>query len=162
MNLRLSDGEIKCSLVAGQMIQALASLREGLSTMGLKTADEIENWQQQSLIEYDVEKHRMSSPVINPEDKVKLQTLGYAYIDDDGNRKIRAAEVYIPAPMNGTTDKDSINNHMYSKTDGRREDKLWKRNCQKKKGYPRTEQSNGKGKSRKKNRKNNGGKRTKR
>lgn len=162
VNLRLSDGEIKCSLVAGQMIQALASLREGLSTMGLKTADEIENWQQQSLIEYDVEKHRMSSPVINPEDKVKLQTLGYAYIDDDGNRKIRAAEVYIPAPMNGTTDKDSINNHMYSKTDGRREDKLWKRNCQKKKGYPRTEQSNGKGKSRKKNRKNNGGKRTKR
>lgn len=162
VNLRLSDGEIKCSLVAGQMIQALASLREGLSAMGLDTADEIENWQRQSLIKYDVEKHRMSSPVISPEDKVKLQTLGYAYIDDEGNRKIRAAEVYIPAPVDETNYKDSTHSFMSQKTNGSREDKFGKKNYQKKERYPRTEQNNKKGKLKKKNRKNNGGKGNKR
>lgn len=161
VNLRLSDGEIKCSLVAGQMIQALASLREGLSAMGLDTADEIENWQCQSLIEYDVEKHRMSSPVISHEDKVKLQTLGYAYIDDEGNRKIRAAEVYIPAPVDGTNDKDFTHSCMGQKTNDSREGKFGKKNYQKKGRYHRTEQNNKKGKLKKKNRKNNGGKENK-
>lgn len=156
VNLRLSDGEIKCSLVAGQMIQALASLREGLSAIGLDTADEIENWQRQSLIEYDVEKHRMSSPMISPEDKVKLQTLGYAYIDDEGNRKIRAAEVYIPAPVDEINYKDSTNSFVNQKTNGFRKGKFGEKNYQKKEKYVRTEQNNKKA-ERKKNRKNNGG-----
>lgn len=156
VNLRLSDGEIKCSLVAGQMIQALASLREGLSAMGLETADEIENWQLQSLIEYDVEKHRSSSPVISPEEKVKLQTLGYAYIDDEGNRKIRAAEVYIPAPVDEITDKNSMSNKEIQKSDCYHDDKFGKRNYQKKRGYPRTEQNNKNGKAQGKNKKSRG------
>lgn len=32
-------------------------------------------------------------------EQVKLQTLGFSYTDDEGNNKIRAAEVYIPAPV---------------------------------------------------------------
>jgi len=157
VNLRLSDGEIKCSLVAGQMIQALASLREGLSAIGLDTADEIENWQRQSLIEYDVEKHRMSSPIISPEDKVKLQTLGYAYIDDEGNRKIRAAEVYIPAPVAEINYKDTTNSFVDQKTIGFRKGKFGEKNYQKKEKHVRTEQNNKKAKLKKKNGKSNGG-----
>lgn len=163
VNLRLSDGEIKCSLVAGQMIQAISSLREGLSAMGLETADEIENWQRQLLIEYDINKHRMSSPVISPEDKVKLQTLGYAYIDDVGNRKIRAAEVYIPAPVEETKNEHYVNNRSDPKSDRSRVDTFSKDNYPKKKECPRTKQKNNKReKFKKKNKKNNRGKENKR
>lgn len=159
VNLRLSDGEIKCSLVAGQMIQAISSLREGLAAMGLETADEIDNWQRQSFIEYDMEKHRMSSPVVNQEEKVKLQTLGYAYVDDEGNRKVRAAEVYIPAPAEEKKEGGNGNDRFGRKSDSYRSDIQRRNNNPKKKGYPQNGQKNNNSrKSKKKNRKNLGGK----
>lgn len=108
VNLRLSDGKIDCSLVAGHVINALSSLREGLCAMGLETAEEIELWQKQSLIDYNPEKHRMTSVVENVNEKVKLQTLGYSYIDDEGNTKVRAAEVYIPAPLEDKKDSSDL------------------------------------------------------
>ena len=138
VNLRLSDGEIKCSLVAGQMIQAISALREGLTAMGLETADEIERWERQSYIEYDAEKHRMSSPVINPDEKVKLQTLGYSYVDDDGNKKIRAAEVYIPAPVDEKNTPNSYQSKFGQKKDSSHSNISRKYNGgKKKKGYPK-------------------------
>lgn len=107
VNLRLSDGEIKCSLVAGHVINALADLRERLSALGLDTADEIAAWKRQSFVEYDPEKHRMPSTIGSAGEQVKLQTLGFAYTDDEGNNKIRAAEVYIPAPIEAKPEKTS-------------------------------------------------------
>lgn len=99
VNLRLSDGEIKCRLVARHVIDALSALRENLSALGLDPADEVETWKQQSFVEYDPEKHRMPSMIGTAGEQVKLQTLGFSYTDDEGNHKIRAAEVYIPAPV---------------------------------------------------------------
>lgn len=99
VNLRLSDGEIKCSLVARHVIDALSVLRENLAALGLDTADEVKTWKQQSFVEYDPEKHRMPSMIGTAGEQVKLQTLGFSYTDDEGNNKIRAAEVYIPAPV---------------------------------------------------------------
>lgn len=107
VNLRLSDGEIKCSLVAGHVINALADLRESLSALGLDTADEVAAWRRQSFVEYDPEKHRMPSTIGSAGEQVKLQTLGFAYTDDEGNNKIRAAEVYIPAPVEVQSEKVS-------------------------------------------------------
>ena len=130
--------------------------------MGLETADEIENWQRQSFIEYDAEKHRMSSPVVNSEERVKLQTLGYVYIDDDGNRKVRAAEVYIPAPIeekqfsqNGSLRSEQKNNKGY--TEGQRKNGYKK----KKNGYPYNNSNRGQkpfaqSNTKKKNKKNSG------
>lgn len=142
VNLRLSDGEIKCSLVAGQMIQAISALREGLTAMGLETADEIERWERQSYIEYDAEKHRMSSPVINPDEKVKLQTLGYSYVDDDGNKKIRAAEVYIPAPVDEKNTPNGYQSKFGQKKDSSHSNIPRKYNRgKKKKGYPKEDGS---------------------
>ncbi len=139
VNLRLSDGKIKCSLVADHVISALASLREGLAAMGLETADDIETWQRQSLIVYDPEKHRMTSAVSDVNEKVKLQTLGYSYTDDEGNQKVRAAEVYIPAPLMNTTNNEmkqssgSQRNHAES---GNNRHPQGGHNM-KKKGYPK-------------------------
>lgn len=107
VNLRLSDGEIKCSLVAGHVINALADLRESLSALGLDTADEVAAWRRQSFVEYNPEKHRMPSTIGSAGEQVKLQTLGFAYTDDEGNNKIRAAEVYIPASVEAQPEKNS-------------------------------------------------------
>lgn len=138
VNLRLSDGDIKCSLVAGQMIQAISALREGLTAMGLETADEIEKWERQSYIEYDAEKHRMSSPVINSDERVKLQTLGYSYVDDDGNKKVRAAEVYIPAPADEKKNTSGSQNKFGQKKENKHGDQKRQNDGGKKKnGYPR-------------------------
>lgn len=108
VNLKHSDGEIKCSLVASHVIPALADLRVGLSAMGLETADEIESWKMQFFVDYDPQKHRMPSTPGSKGKKVKLQTLGFSYTDDDGNQKIRAAEVYIPAPVQKRPSKASV------------------------------------------------------
>lgn len=162
VSLRLSDGEIKCSLVAGQMIQAISALREGLSAMGLETADEIENWQRQSFIEYDAEKHRMSSPVVNSEERVKLQTLGYVYTDDDGNRKVRAAEVYIPAPIEEkqSSQNESLRSEQ-KKNKGYTEGQRKNGDKKKKNGYPhnnsnREQKPFAQSNTKKKNKKNSG------
>ena len=134
VNLRLSDGEIKCSLVAGHVINALADLRESLSALGLDTVDEVEAWRKQSFVEYDPEKHRMPSTIGSVGEQVKLQTLGFAYTDDEGNKKIRAAEVYIPVPVEEQPEKVSgikvseqnHQNHISDTT-----------HTKKKKGYPK-------------------------
>lgn len=99
VNLRLSDGEIKCSLVARHVIDALSVLRENLAALGLDTADNVEAWRHQSFVEYDPEKHKIPSMIGTSGKQIKLQTLGFSYTDDEGNTKIRAAEVYIPAPV---------------------------------------------------------------
>ena len=138
VNLRLSDGDIQCSLVAGQMIQAISALREGLTAMGLETADDIEKWERQSYIDYDAEKHRMSSLNINPGERVKLQTLGYSYVDDDGNKKVRAAEVYIPAPADEKTNSNGGQNIIGQKKENKHTDpKRQNDEGKKKNGYPR-------------------------
>lgn len=105
VNLRLSDGKIKCSLVAGHVINALADLRENLAALGLDTADDVAAWRRQSFVDYDPEKHRIPSMIGNAGEQVKLQTLGFAYTDDEGNNKVRAAEVYIPAPVETQPEK---------------------------------------------------------
>ena len=107
VDLRLSDGEIKCSLVAGHVINALADLRESLSALGLDTADDVSAWRKQTFVEYDPEKHRIPSMIGSAGEQVKLQTLGFVYTDDEGNNKIRAAEVYIPAPAEEQSEKVS-------------------------------------------------------
>ena len=107
VDLRLSDGEIKCSLVAGHVINALADLRESLSALGLDTADDVSAWRKQTFVEYDPEKHRIPTMIGSAGEQVKLQTLGFVYTDDEGNNKIRAAEVYIPAPAEEQSEKVS-------------------------------------------------------
>lgn len=139
VNLRLSDGEIKCSLVAGHVISALASLREGLAAMGLETAENIETWQRQILVDYNPEKHRMTSAFGDVKEKVKLQTLGYSYTDDEGNQKVRAAEVYIPAPVEnkpGNEEKHSSESQNH-RAEGRNNRQPQGGCSPKKKGYPK-------------------------
>ncbi len=97
VNLKRSDGEIKCSLVAGHVINALADLRENLSALGLDTAADVTAWRRQLFVDYDPERHRIPSSIGKAGEQVKLQTLGFAYMDDEGNNKVRAAEVYTPA-----------------------------------------------------------------
>lgn len=106
-NLRISDGEIRCGLVAGHIINPLADLRESLSVLGLDTADDIEAWRKQSFVKYDPEKHRIPLATGFSEERVKLETLGFAYTDDEGKNKLRSADVYIPAPDSKHLKKDS-------------------------------------------------------
>lgn len=134
VNLKLSDGEIKCSLVAGHVINALSDLRERLSALGLDTADDVEAWRRQSFVEYDSEKHKMYPMTGTAGEQVKLQTLGFSYTDDEGNTKIRAAEVYIPAPVEeppvkATREKNAEQNQKKHVSDTAP--------SKKKKGYPK-------------------------
>ena len=74
-----------------------------------------------------------------------------------GNRKIRAAEVYIPAPVAEINYKDTTNSFVDQKTIGFRKGKFGEKNYQKKEKHVRTEQNNKKAKLKKKNGKSNGG-----
>ncbi len=107
VNLKLSNGEIKCSLVAEHVINALADLRENLSVLGLDTADDVTAWRRQLFVDYDPEKHRVPSSIGKAGEQVKLQTLGFTYMDDEGNNKVRAAEVYIPTLVEAQPEKTS-------------------------------------------------------
>ena len=110
INLRRSEGEIRCSLVANQLINELAELRAGLSELGLNSVADIGAWKEQNFVDYDPQKYRLLSPIRAAEKQVKLQTLGFAYTDEEGKDKVRAAEVYITSPPRTKAKKGPVQN----------------------------------------------------
>ena len=93
-NLRCTDGSIKCNLVAGQLMNMIGALRDGLMAMGLETIVESDDWKGQRDIEFNAEKHRFTILTENTPEMVKPRTMGFTYRDDDGNEQYHSAKVY--------------------------------------------------------------------
>ena len=102
INLKLTKGEIKASLVASHLIDIVLSLREGFEALELLPAADTDDWKYQNRIEFDPRTHRVTTDNDCAPDKVRLRSLGFRYQDDDGEwqqyNAQASVEVDIPEP----------------------------------------------------------------
>ena len=94
INLRCTDGSIKCNLVAGQLMNMIGLLRDGLISIGVETIVDSDDWKSQANICFDSEKHRSTIPIKDIPEMVKPRTMGFMYRDDDGEKQLHPAKVY--------------------------------------------------------------------
>lgn len=95
-NLRGSDETIKCTLIAGHLINLIVSLRDGLDIMGVHTLVDPVAWQIGREADFDPDIHCFTVGLSSEErpKKVHVRTMGFRYRDDDGSWKQYPAEVY--------------------------------------------------------------------
>lgn len=84
INLKLTKGEIKASLVASHLIDIVLFLREGFEALDLLTIVDTDDWKYQNKIEFDPDTHRVTMDNDCAPDIVRLRSLGFRYQDDDG------------------------------------------------------------------------------
>lgn len=84
INLKLTKGEIKASLVASHLIDIVLSLREGFEALDLLPIADTDDWKYQNKIEFDSGTHRVTMDNDCAPDTVRLRSLGFRYQDDDG------------------------------------------------------------------------------
>ena len=102
INLKLTKGDIKASLVATHLIDIVLSLREGLETLNLQPLANMDDWKYQNKIEFDSSTHCITTESDSLPDMIKLRSLGFRYQDDDGEWQTYNAqasvEVDLPEP----------------------------------------------------------------
>lgn len=102
VNLKLTKGEIKASLVAAHLIDIVLSLREGFEAMDLLPIAGTDDWKYQNKIEFDPNIHCVTMDNDCAPDAVRLRSLGFRYQNDDGEWKqynARASvETNLPEP----------------------------------------------------------------
>lgn len=84
INLKLTKGEIKASLVASHLIDIVLSLRDGLETLDLLPIADSDDWKYQNKIPFDSNTHRITMDNDCMPNTVRLRSLGFRYQDDDG------------------------------------------------------------------------------
>lgn len=84
INLKLTKGEIKASLVASHLIDIVLSLREGFEALELLPIADTDDWKYQNKIEFDPDTHHVMMDNDCTPDTVRLRSLGFRYQDDDG------------------------------------------------------------------------------
>lgn len=84
INLKLTKGEIKASLVASHLIDIVLSLRDGLESLDLLPIADSDDWKYQNKIQFDSNTHRITTDNDCIPDTVRLRSLGFRYQDDDG------------------------------------------------------------------------------
>ena len=84
INLKLTKGEIKASLVASHLIDIVLSLRDGFEALDLLPIADTDDWKYQNNIEFDPNTHRVTMDNDCAPDAVRLRSLGFRYQDDDG------------------------------------------------------------------------------
>jgi len=102
INLKLTKGEIKASLVASHLIDIVLSLREGFEALDLLPIADTDDWQYQNKIEFDPDTHRVTMDNDCAPDTIRLRSLGFRYQDDDGEwqqyNAQASVEVDLPEP----------------------------------------------------------------
>lgn len=102
VNLKMTKGEIKASLVATHLIDIVLSLREGFEALNLLPVADTDDWKYQNKTEFDPNIHCVTMDNDCAPDTVKLRSLGFRYQDDDGEWKqynARASvEIDLPKP----------------------------------------------------------------
>lgn len=101
INLKLTNGDIKSSLVAAHLIDIVLSLREGFETLDLQPVADVDDWKYQNKIVFDPCIHRVTTDSNGTPDVVQLRSLGFRYQDDDGEwqqyNAQASVEVDLPA-----------------------------------------------------------------
>lgn len=135
-NLRQTEGTIRSGLVAGQLIDLISELREGMQTLGVAPAVDIDQWAKNQSIPYNQEVHKIMANRMPDNGQVKARTMGFEYENDDGVQKIFPAEVYDPAKEVRRTDQrgkqegkpnGKSNGKQGNRPDGKQNDKSGRR-----------------------------------
>lgn len=95
INLKMTKGEIKASLVASHLIDLVLALREGFETLDLHPIVDPDDWKYQNKIEFDTSTHRVTADGDSPPDVVRLRSLGFRYQDDDGEWQQYGAQASV-------------------------------------------------------------------
>lgn len=102
INLKLTKGEIKASLVASHLIDIVLSLRDGFEALDLLPIADTDDWKYQNKIEFDPDTHRVTMDNDCAPETVRLRSLGFRYQDDDGEWQQYNAqasiEIDLPEP----------------------------------------------------------------
>ena len=96
INLSVTSGQIDAALVGNQLRDGVADLRGALEIFGVKPVVDIDNWKNLENIEFDSTHHTLVEKSADLPNKVLGKTLGFSYIDDEGNAKERLARVFAP------------------------------------------------------------------
>ena len=102
INLKLTKGEIKASLVASHLIDIVLSLREGFEALDLLPIADTDDWKYQNKIEFNPDTHRVTMDNDCAPDTIRLRSLGFRYQDDDGEwqqyNAQASVEIDLPEP----------------------------------------------------------------
>lgn len=102
INLKLTKGDIKASLVATHLIDIVISLREGFEALDLQPMVDMDDWKYQNKIAFDSNTHYVTTDNDCAPDMVRLRSLGFRYQDDDGEWQQYNAqasiEIDLPEP----------------------------------------------------------------
>jgi len=101
INLKCSEGNIRCDLVASQLMNMLVKLRNGLNSLGVNTVVDTDEWDSQRMISFNSELHRLAVPMRSAPDKVRAKTMGFVYLNDEGQEEKFQAKVYTKVRRNG-------------------------------------------------------------
>ena len=102
INLKLTKGEIKASLVASHLIDIVLSLREGFEALDLLPIADTDDWKYQNKIEFNPDTHRVTMDNDCAPDTIRLRSMGFRYQDDDGEwqqyNAQASVEIDLPEP----------------------------------------------------------------
>lgn len=105
INLSITSGHIKSALVGKQICDQLAELRGALETFNISPVGDIEDWKGLKGVAFEPEHHQLGVEVKKFPERVRLKSLGFSYVDDEGIQKERKAQVFFynapnPEPSN--------------------------------------------------------------
>ena len=101
INLKLTKGEIKASLVASHLIDIVLSLREGFEALDLLPIADTDDWKYQNKIAFDPYTHRVTMDNDCAPDTIRLRSLGFRYQDDDGKWQQYNAQASVEIDLPG-------------------------------------------------------------
>lgn len=105
INLKLTKGEIKASLVASHLIDIVLSLREGFEALDLLPIADTDDWKYQNKIEFDPDTHHVTMDNDCVPDTIRLRSLGFRYQDDDGEWQQYNAQASVEIDLPETEKK---------------------------------------------------------
>ncbi len=98
VNVKLSSRGISNEIIASKLMAELVLLRNNLIDLGVEPLVEPSDWQQQNLLNYDVQNHQFAVPQDKKPAKVLARTMGFSYYNSDKELQNREAFVYCEKP----------------------------------------------------------------
>lgn len=119
INLSITSGHIESALVGKQICDQLAELRGALETFNISPVGDIEDWKSLKGVPFEPAHHQLSVDVKKFPERVRLKSLGFSYVDDEGIQKERKAQVFFfntPNPEPSHSQKKSSHGKSRSAT----------------------------------------------
>ncbi len=109
VNMKLSSRGMSNELIASKLMEELVLLRNNLLDLGVEPLVEPSDWQQQNLLDYDVQKHQFAVPQETKPARVWARTMGFSYYNSDKELQNREAFVYCELPKTKKSTKSTAN-----------------------------------------------------